>query len=228
MAFNSLVTIIAFAGVMLAISPLLSAVAVLYAALGSCATLWLGRPLIRLNYKQLDKEAAFRTALTHVKVNAKAILTSRQGPSQSAYLLTQLQALIANAWTIASVSRNLGFFTTGYNWMIQIIPVLIMAAAFFAGKVEFGVVTQSVGAFGTSVAAFSLVISQFQSLSALSAVVTRLNSLVDAVDPMQPASPAIEISSRGCLWWPIVRLERIDRQTEPCTRKLGPRPRPVS
>ena len=45
MAFNSVVTILAFAGVMLSISLVLSAVAVLYAALGSLATLLLGRPL---------------------------------------------------------------------------------------------------------------------------------------------------------------------------------------
>ena len=44
MAFNSVVTILAFAGVMFSISLVLSAVAVLYAALGSLAILLLGRP----------------------------------------------------------------------------------------------------------------------------------------------------------------------------------------
>ena len=190
MAFNSWVTIAAFAGVMLSISPLLSAVTVLYAALGSGATLWLGRPLVNLNYRQLDKEASFRTALTHVKQNAEAILIAREEDAQSARLLSQVQELIANAWAIASVNRNVGFFTTGYNWMIQIIPALIMAPAFFAGKIEFGVVTQSVGAFATSVAAFSLIVTQFQSLSTLAAVIARLNSLAEAVDRAQSATPS--------------------------------------
>ena len=67
MAFNSVVTIVAFAGVMFSISLVLSAVAVLYAALGSLATLLLGRSLIKLNSDQLDKEASFRAALIHVK-----------------------------------------------------------------------------------------------------------------------------------------------------------------
>ena len=37
-------------------------VAVLYAAGGSLLTILLGRPLIRLNYDQLDREANFRSA----------------------------------------------------------------------------------------------------------------------------------------------------------------------
>ena len=68
------------------------------------------------------------------------------------------------------MNRNVGFFTTAYNWMIQIISVLIIAPAYIAGKVEFGVITQSTAAFATAVAAFSLVVTQFQSLSAFAAV----------------------------------------------------------
>ena len=192
MAFNSLVTIAAFAGVMLSISPVLSAAAVLYAALGSGVTLWLGRALVSLNYKQLDKEANFRTALTHVRQNAEAILIARQENAQSARLFSQLHELIGNAWAITSVNRKVGFFTTGYNWMIQIIPALIMAPA-FCRQNRIRRRDPVVGAFATSVAAFSLIVTQFQSLSALAAVVARLNSLAAAVDRAQSATSAIEI-----------------------------------
>lgn len=48
MAFNSGLTIVAFSGMLLSISPLLSAVTVLYAAAGSYVTFMLGRPLIKL------------------------------------------------------------------------------------------------------------------------------------------------------------------------------------
>jgi putative ATP-binding cassette transporter len=101
--------------------------------------------------------------------------------------------LIATGGAIIAVNRNVGFFTTGYNWMIQIIPVLIMAPAYIAGQIEFGVVTQSAGAFATAVAAFSLVVNQFQSLSALAAVMTRLNSMAEAVDPAQARPSAIQV-----------------------------------
>jgi putative ATP-binding cassette transporter len=88
------------------------------------------------------------------------------------------------------VNRNVGFFSTGYNWLIQIIPALIIAPSFIRGEVEFGVITQSAMVFTTLVAAFSLVVTQFQSLSAFAAVVARLNGLMEAIDRSEPATDA--------------------------------------
>ena len=193
MAFNSSLTIVTFSGVLVLISPLLSAVVVLYAAMGSYMTLLLGRPLVKLNYDRLDKEAGFRAALIHVRENAESILLARREDVQSARLLRRLDRVITNFRAITTVNRNVGFFTTGYNWAIQIIPALIIAPAYIAGKVEFGVITQSAMAFSTAVAAFSLFVTQFQSLSAFTAVVARLNSMVDALDSAQPPTSAIQI-----------------------------------
>jgi vitamin B12/bleomycin/antimicrobial peptide transport system ATP-binding/permease protein len=191
MAFNSAFTIVAFSEVLWTISPPLFGVAVLYAAGGSLFTIVLGRPLIRLNYDQLDKEASFRSALIHVRDNAETIQLAHEEGAQSAKLLERLDDLVANFRKITSINRNVGFFTTGYNWMIQIIPALIIAPAFIDGKIEFGVITQSAMAFSTLVAAFSLIVTQFQSLSSFAAVVARLSSLVGAVgersDPRVPA-----------------------------------------
>ena len=182
MALNSVFTIVAFSGVLWTISPLLFGVAVFYAAGGSLFTFVLGRPLIRLNYDQLDKEASFRSGLIHVRDNADEIMAARDEDSQTAQLLNRLDDLIANFRTITSINRNVGFFTTGYNWMIQIIPALIIAPAFIERKIEFGVITQSAVAFSTLVAAFSLIVTQFQSLSTYAAVVARLSALVEAVE----------------------------------------------
>jgi putative ATP-binding cassette transporter len=193
MAFNSTLTIIAFAGVIVSTSPLLSVMTVLYATAGSCITFLLGRPLIKLDYDQLDKEASFRSAPIHVRENAESIMLARREDAQSARLLDRLESPLANFREITSVNRNVGFFTTGYNWMIQIIPVLIIAPAYIAGKVEFGVITQSTAAFATAVAAFSLVVIQFQSLSAFAAVSARLHSMAEVLDQAQTATPAIEI-----------------------------------
>ncbi len=182
MALNSAFTIVAFSGVLWTISPLLFGVAVLYAAGGSLLTLVLGRPLIRLNYDQLDREASFRSGLIDVRNNAEAIMTAREEDSQMARLLDRLDDLVSNYRKITAINRNVGFFTTGYNWMIQIIPALIIAPAFIERKIEFGVITQSAIAFSTLVAAFSLIVTQFQSLSSYAAVVARLSALVEAIE----------------------------------------------
>src|SRR5271166_2507124 len=192
MALNSSFTILAFSGVLWEISPLLFGAAVLYAACGSLLTLVLGRPLIRLNYDQLDKEASFRSQLIYVRANAESIMLARDEPQQTARLLNRLDDLVANFRKITATNRNVGFFTTGYNCMIQIIPALIIAPAFIAGKIEFGVITQSAMAFSTLVAAFSLIVTQYQSLSNFAAVVARLSSMASAVERSN-AAPAIEI-----------------------------------
>ena len=181
-------------------SPLLFGVAVLYAAGGSLFTIVLGRPLIRLNYDQLDKEANFRSELLHVRDNSEAIMQARDEESQTARLLSRLDDPVGNFRRITSVNRNVGFFTTGYNWLIQMIPALIIAPAFIEGKIEFGVITQSAMAFTALVAAFSLVVTQFQSLSSFAAVIARLSALAEAIgqtgDPRpNEAGPGADKSS---------------------------------
>src|SRR5271163_2436994 len=106
MALNSAFTIVAFSEVLWTISPLLFSVAVLYAASGSLFTVMLGRPLIKLNYDQLDEEASFRSGLIHVRDNAEAIMQAREEDSQMAQLLSRLDDLVANFRRITSINRN--------------------------------------------------------------------------------------------------------------------------
>ena len=194
MSLNSSFAIVAFSGVLWAISPLLFIVAVVYAACGSLLTMALGRPLINLNSDQLDKEASFRAGLIHVKENAEPILLGRHECRQTVRLLNQLDAVVANFRRITSVNLKVGFFTTGYNWLIQIIPALIVAPAFMDGTIEFGVITQSAMAFSTLVAAFSLIVTQYQSLSNFAAVVERLNALMETMEDLRTTTgTAIEI-----------------------------------
>lgn len=197
MLLNSSFTVFAFSDVLWRISRALFVVAILYAVIGSFVTIRFGRPLVKLNSDQLDKEAAFRSALIHVRENSEAILMSRSEGFQARRLLARLGSLVANFRQITAVNRNVGFFSTGYNWLIQIIPALIVAPSFFAGKVEFGVVTQSAMVFSTLVAAFSLIVTQYQSLSSFAAVVARLSSLTEAIERSQTtAASGLEIVER--------------------------------
>jgi putative ATP-binding cassette transporter len=182
MWLNGTFTILAFSGVMWSISPLLFLVAVAYAALGSALTILFGRSLVRLNYDQSDREASFRAGLVHVRENAESIALLQREGRLSGRLQLGLEALIANAKRIIGVNRNLSFFTTGYGYGIQIIPALIVGPLFIRGKVEFGVIMQSAMAFSHLIGAFSLVVTQFQSLSSYAAVLARLSAMVGAIE----------------------------------------------
>jgi putative ATP-binding cassette transporter len=182
---NGLLTVIAFSGVLWSISPLLFAVSVGYAAVGSVLTIVLGRPLVWLNYNQSDQEANLRSALIHVRENAESLTLARHEKHLGVRLLRNVDAVVANFQRIIAVNRNLGFFTTGYNYLIQIIPALIVAPLFIRGEAPFGVITQSAIAFTQLLGAFSLIVSQFQSISSFAAVVARLGALAEAIERAQ-------------------------------------------
>jgi putative ATP-binding cassette transporter len=94
-------------------------------------------------------------------------------------LSRNLTDLTDNFRRIIRTNRNVNFASTGYNWLIQIIPALIIAPLFIDGKVPFGVITQSAIAFTHLLGAFSLIIDLFQSISSFAAVLTRLTALID-------------------------------------------------
>lgn len=189
MVLNGSITIIAFSGVLWSITPVLFAAAVAYAAIGSLVTMWLGRPLIGLSFTQSDREASFRADLVHVRANAESVALLRREGRLRTRLLRRVDALTANARRMIAVNRNVSFFTTGYNYLIQIIPALIVGPLFMRGQVEFGVITQSAMAFSHLIGAFSLIVTQFQSISSYAAVLTRLRSLSEGMHQAASASP---------------------------------------
>jgi len=205
---NAAFTILAFSSVMWSISPLLFGVAVAYAALGSSLTVLLGRPLVWLNYKQADCEASLRADLVHLRANAESVALLRREGSIGSRLRRRVDDLVSNSRRIISVNRDLGFFTTGYNYLIQIIPVLIVAPLFIRGEAAFGVITQSAMAFSHLIGAFSLVITQFQQISGYAVVLARLSALGDGAEQSTaPGTSGIEIEEEDMqLAWQALSL----------------------
>ena len=185
---------VAFSILMWHLSPLLLGVSVGYAAFGSLLTMVVGRKLINLNNQQLRKEANFRYELIHVREYAESIALLKGEHRQRTRLGQRLEELIVNFRTIIGVNRNLGMFTNFYNYLIQVIPFLIVAPRFLRGETDFGTVTQSASVFATLLGAFSLIITQFAALSTFAAVVNRLGMIWEALDePPAQVYEAIEI-----------------------------------
>jgi vitamin B12/bleomycin/antimicrobial peptide transport system ATP-binding/permease protein len=188
MITNASMTAVAFSQVLWAITPTLLLVSVGYAAAGSLLTVIVGRRLVGLNNLQLKKEADFRFDLIHVREYADSIAIYRGEAQQRARLFDRLREVVENFRSIISINRNLGFSTTGYNYLTQIIPILIVAPLYIRGDVEFGVVTQSIVAFAQLQGAFSLIVSQFPLISSFAAVVNRLGAIWEVLDG-EPARP---------------------------------------
>jgi putative ATP-binding cassette transporter len=194
MAANSAITVVAFAGVLWSISGWLFLAALVYPLVGTSLIVLVGRRLVGLNNQQLRKEADFRFALTHVRAHAEPIALAQAEGKEGIRLRSRLTALVTNYRAIIQVLFNLKFFTGGYNFLTQLIPVLIVAPMYLSGQVEFGVITQAAMAFSQVFGAFSLIVEEFQVLSQLAAVIDRLGSLREAlVKAAEPARPTIHI-----------------------------------
>jgi putative ATP-binding cassette transporter len=181
-ALNSLVTLMAFLGVLWVISSTLVGMLLVYAAAGTMISILIGRRLVRLHFHQYQNEANFRYGLVRVRDNAESIAFYRGEKREHLDLVKRLTAVVLNWRGVILWNRNLGFFTNSYNYAALVLPVLIVAPMFMRGKVEFGVVTQAAGAFAQVLAAVSLVITQFGALSDYLAGVQRLGSLWDCLD----------------------------------------------
>ena len=101
----------------------------------------------------------------------------------------RLGDVVANSKIIIAVTRNLGFFTNGYSYLTQLIPLVLVAPLYMRAEVEFGVVTQSAMAFSQFLGAFSLIITQFETISSFAAVTDRLNRISEGIDQAQVRAP---------------------------------------
>ena len=179
---NSLVTLVAFLGVLWAVSGKLVAVLFIYAAVGTVVSMLFGRRLVGLYFNQYQKEATFRYGLVRVRENAESIAFFRGEKREHRDLIDRLNDALQNSFWIIGWTRNLGFFTNGYNYLAAIIPALIVGPMFMRGTVEFGVVTQAEGAFASVLAAVSIIIAQIEGLSSFTAGIRRLGDLWDNLD----------------------------------------------
>lgn len=182
LVINSVIQILGFARELWMISGTLVAVLLGYAAFGTLMAFLIGRKLIGLNYLQYEREANLRYGLVRVRDNAESIAFYRGERKELRDLRRRLGGVVGNMMVLIKWNRNLAFFTTGYNSLALILPLAIVAPLFLQGKVEFGTISQAMGAFGAFLAAVSLFITQFERLSAFAAGVTRLGSLWEFLD----------------------------------------------
>ncbi|XP_028553563.1 ABC transporter D family member 2, chloroplastic-like [Dendrobium catenatum] len=180
--FNAAVDLISFSNILYGIYPPLFVVLIVYSLGGTAVSVFLGKGLVNLNFMQEKKEADFRYALVRVRENAESIAFYGGEKNEKQLLLDRFKRAFENLSQLLISSRNLEFFTSGYRYLIQILPAAVVAPMYFSGKIEFGVINQSVSAFNHILSDFSLIVYQFQSISAFSAIIDRLGEFDDVLD----------------------------------------------
>jgi vitamin B12/bleomycin/antimicrobial peptide transport system ATP-binding/permease protein len=171
---SSVITLVSFVGVLWAISSSLSLVLIGYSLFGTIVTILIGKRLIGLNYNQLQREADFRYGLVHLRDNAESIAFYGGEAQELESVGQRFARAIRNYHLLIGWQRNLNFFTTGHDYFVSILPYVVVAPLYLAGKIDFGAISQANIAFFQIFGALTVIISQFQLLANFAAGINRI------------------------------------------------------
>ncbi|AFZ01754.1 ABC transporter ATP-binding protein/permease [Calothrix sp. PCC 6303] len=180
---DSLLAIGAFSSVLWGISQPLIWFLVFYALVGTLTTVGVfGKPLMRLNFERLKKEADFRFSLVRVRENAEAIAFYQGEQYESDRIRGKFSEVFDNFKRLIFWELNLNILTNAYEFIPFILPAIVVAPGIFAGELEVGKVTEAQGAFIRVFFSLNLIVSRFQSLANFGAGVERLYSFLEFLE----------------------------------------------
>jgi vitamin B12/bleomycin/antimicrobial peptide transport system ATP-binding/permease protein len=193
---ESVLSVIAFSGVLWGISRELVLFLLIYALLGTLVTVGVfGKPLVQLNFEQLKKEANFRFSLVRVRENAEAIAFYQGEAQESSQIRDRFMAAFNNYKRLLTWELSLNGLTNIYEFIPFVLPALVVAPAVFGGEVEVGKVSEAQGAFIRVFFSLNVVVARLQSLTAFGAGIDRLFDFSEAIGEAKlEASSAEELA----------------------------------
>jgi putative ATP-binding cassette transporter len=183
-------------GQSLAIPGYLVWAALIYAMFGTALTQWIGAPLVNLDFQQQRFEADFRFNLVRVRENSEQIALLKGEPAEREQLSNRFRHVVANWYDIMNRTKRLTAFTTSYAQAAVIFPVLLLAPAYFAEKIQLGAMVQTANAFEAVRKALSVFITIYRTLAQWRAVIARLDGFETAIaraEALQTTPPRIDV-----------------------------------
>ena len=193
---NAVVTLVSFVGILWSLSGAFAFnfngnsysipgfmvwMAVLYCALGSIITHYIGRPQIRLNFQQQKVEADFRHHMVRVREYSESIALDKGEAVERAQLDTRFAAVLANYLQLIKKQKNLVWFTNFFGQAAVVFPFIVAAPRFFSGAIQLGELMQISSAFGRVQDSLSWLVDNYSALAAWRATTDRLTSFEDNI-----------------------------------------------
>jgi putative ATP-binding cassette transporter len=194
---SAVATLVSFAGMLWALSGswplhiggrdlhvpgLMMWVAIGYAMLSTWLTHRVGRSLVSINFDRLRFEADFRYKLVRFRDHIEAVALSRGEAVERSGAVKCFGNVVANWWRLIRAQRNLTLLTSGIGQANGIVPLLVAAPAFFAGRMTLGSLTQTGIAYGQVSGALSWFVDAYQEIAAWRANIERLATFCETLD----------------------------------------------
>ena len=172
--------------------------ALIYAVFGTILTHWIGAPLVHLAFQQQRFEADFRFNLVRVRENSEQIALLRGESAERGQLSTRFGRIVENWYKIMTRTKRLTAFTTSYTQAALIFPVMLLAPAYFANKIQLGGMTQAADAFESVRKSLSVFVTIYRRLAEWRAVIARLDGFETAIrnaSRLKSEAPTIDIAA---------------------------------
>ena len=133
---TSIIDLVSFSLILYSIQPQLFATIIGYALFGTLTTTYIGGSLLPLNFAKLRREADLRYLLVRIRENAESIAFYGGEDVENKEVTSRLGKVVENKREINAAQRNLELFTTAYQYLIQVVPVAVVAPQYFAGTIQ--------------------------------------------------------------------------------------------
>lgn len=156
--------------------------AYVYVIVATLIAIWLGRPLIQLNFLNEKFNASFRYALIRLREYGESIAFYRGENSEKNRLFSRFKDVISNSWALVFRAIKFDGFNLTANQIAVIFPLIIQAPRLFAKEIKLGDMMQSARAFSEVQEALSYFRLSYDSFASYRAVMIRLIGYLDVVD----------------------------------------------
>lgn len=153
-------------------------------------SVWIGRPLIGLNFEKEHRHGDYRYALVRLRDHAESIAFYKGETQEKITLLGYFRAIIDNRWQIIYRSLGLNGFNTGVTQFAMLLPIMLQAPRFFAGQIKLGDVHQTVQSFNRLMRALSFFRLFYESFTLYAARINRLYEFLYSLDNLPKKTPS--------------------------------------
>ena len=167
-----------------------------FALVGTILTFIIGRPLVRLNFRQQRFEADFRYNLVHVRENAESIAMYRGSKIEQLVLADSFSHVVKNYLSLLYRELYLNFFMISYHRIATVLPYIVVSPLLFAKAIKLGDLMQIVNCFNFVVNSLTTFMDNFTSLARWKSVIDRLVSFRDSLEEAE-ALEKLEPHLRG-------------------------------
>ena len=179
---EKILEMIVFFVILWQISKTIGVVLIIYTTIGNLIAFYLSQEFNKINQEELEVEANYNYAVTHVRNHAESIAFFQGEDQEFNILKKRFSSLIQTALQKINWERSKNFFDRGYQSIINVFPFLIVAPLYIRDEIDFGQVNQASLAANLFATALGTLITEFATSGRLSSYIERLVNFSETLE----------------------------------------------